>query len=377
MKAIFVIAGNGFPQYQAQTLMFPLLKYKRELKQKYDFTFEVAEIHRDMDPTDLHVMARTISSYDAVFVQGRPFKVHGEPFTREYILEFLNAISATKVFFDDGDSSCHLDEKVMEKVDVYLKRQVLKERSDYGTSHLERTPWSDCFVRLYDYHGPIMQSPAVSDSDVDKLHLGWNIGLGRDTYQLLMKRHWWGIFKDNGRSIDVHLRARIHGDFETRAWIHEHRKSMYDKVHELQVKHNVVSSDMRVPLAHYRKELQNSAIALSPFGWGEISRNDFEIIIAECLLMKPSLAHLRTEPNIFVEYETYVPLEWDLSDLQEKCEYYLSHPEERERIAKAAKRRYVEYYSNKLFIRRFGEIVNRLCLLTEAGSRPTTRNEVP
>ena len=46
--------------------------------------------------------------------------------------------------------------------------------------------------------------------------------------------------------------------------------------------------------------------------------------------------HLETWPDIFSPYETYVPFDWDCTDLVEKGEYYLQNEKERIRIIRNA-----------------------------------------
>jgi hypothetical protein len=94
----------------------------------------------------------------------------------------------------------------------------------------------------------------------------------------------------------------------------------------------------------YYRELTDSKIVLSPFGWGEVCFRDFEAILAGALLFKPSMSHLLTWPNVYIPYETYIPLKWDGSDLLEQTEHYLDNERERSRIAANA----YEQYRNEL-----------------------------
>jgi hypothetical protein len=84
------------------------------------------------------------------------------------------------------------------------------------------------------------------------------------------------------------------------------------------------------------------------------------------LLVKPDMSHVRTEPNIFIPGETYVPVRWDFSDLAEVCARYLADDEERNRITVQAYRVLSEYYSSAGFLKCFSR------LLAEAGVQPFT-----
>jgi hypothetical protein len=90
----------------------------------------------------------------------------------------------------------------------------------------------------------------------------------------------------------------------------------------------------------YYRELEDSKIALSPFGWGEVCFRDFEAILAGALLFKPDMSHLITWPDVYIPHETYVPLKWDGSDLLEQVTRYLNDEKERSRIAGNAYEQY-------------------------------------
>ena len=77
----------------------------------------------------------------------------------------------------------------------------------------------------------------------------------------------------------------------------------------------------------YFNEMENSKICISPFGLGEITLRDFEIIISGSAVFKADSDHMDTLPNLFVKDETYLDYKWDLSDFKEKLEYYIDQPE--------------------------------------------------
>jgi len=84
------------------------------------------------------------------------------------------------------------------------------------------------------------------------------------------------------------------------------------------------------------QELQNSKICFSPFGYGEICWRDYEAIAAGAVLLKPDMSHISTNPDIYVPFETYVPIKWDMSDLNDKIHMLLQNDQLREKIAKSA-----------------------------------------
>jgi hypothetical protein len=108
--------------------------------------------------------------------------------------------------------------------------------------------------------------------------------------------------------------------------------------------------------------MAQSRIFVSPSGWCEYTPKDYEAMYFGALLMKPSLEHIRTEPNVCVPGETYVPLEWDMSDMLDKCRWYLDHEDELRRIADNARAAYVGYYRERRLVDHIGGILNKLGL---------------
>jgi spore maturation protein CgeB len=101
------------------------------------------------------------------------------------------------------------------------------------------------------------------------------------------------------------------------------------------------------------RELAQSRICFSPYGYGEVCWRDYEAIMCGALLVKPDMAHVQTDPDIFVPYETYVPVAWDFSDLAEKMNYYLANDVARTKIVNRAYSTLYEYLQRDAFIDQF------------------------
>ena len=97
-----------------------------------------------------------------------------------------------------------------------------------------------------------------------------------------------------------------------------------------------IASTLGVGRSDYLRELSASKLCFSPFGYGEVCWRDYEAVMCGTLLIKPDTSHVRTDPDIFVAGETYVPIRWDFADLEEKVRYYLSHEDERRAIVERA-----------------------------------------
>jgi hypothetical protein len=100
---------------------------------------------------------------------------------------------------------------------------------------------------------------------------------------------------------------------------------------------------------------------VSPYGWGEVCYWDFEAIICGSLLIKPDMSHITTWPNIYKKDETYIPLQWNMSDLEETLNRTLENINDYEAYIHSAQSIYKEHYLNAdKFINHFRELVQRV-----------------
>jgi hypothetical protein len=301
---------------------------------------------RDLEPEDLEFIKKLRDKYKTiVFFNGQP-----EAGTNRLdLLPWVDRLFYKSVFSDAANYQKDLYAKNLFAHYYHDKYGV----SDGGTG--------------YRYTG------GVDDGNLKKAGLSWNIGVGSYPRKNLPQR--LGVllarggfpdlrsffaekravapkdFSSPGRSIEVH--ARI--DPVPSASISFQRRLFLD----------LIKGDRRfltglVSQAAYYRELEDSKIVLSPFGWGEVCFRDFEAVISGSLLFKPDMSHLKTWPDVYIPYETYVPLDWDGGDLMDKALEYLENDAERERISKNA---YEQYRSElgKLearFVSLLGEVLD-------------------
>ncbi|MDA8791503.1 hypothetical protein N9M93_04055, partial [Candidatus Pelagibacter bacterium] len=113
---------------------------------------------------------------------------------------------------------------------------------------------------------------------------------------------------------------------------------------------------------NYINQIRLSKYVLSCYGWGEICYRDWEAAINYSLILKPDMSNIDTWPNLYNSYKTYVPLLWDLSDLEyqiyrlEKGEYDI------ENMKKTALETYKSIRSNNytIFRKRFLNILQQV-----------------
>ena len=194
---------------------------------------------------------------------------------------------------------------------------------------------------------------------IDRINIGWNLGTNKKFRTELHKRPlFW--FDKKTKSNDIFCRLSL-GNMEDLDWYREYRLMALNALKPLETDYKVVASARfyhnLVPRSQYLKEIKSSRIVFSPFGWGEACFRDFEAVCYDCLLVKPSMDHINTEPNIYIDGETYVSVNWDFSNLVEKCQYFLENPDEAARIIANARRVYTEYFRENSFVQKIKSLI--------------------
>lgn len=86
-------------------------------------------------------------------------------------------------------------------------------------------------------------------------------------------------------------------------------------VDSLSKKYKVITNNMKPD--EYEKYFSTSKIAVACWGFGEWVHMDGYALYAGAILIKPNTSHVRMYPDIYKEYETYIPCKHDYSDLKE------------------------------------------------------------
>lgn len=234
-------------------------------------------------------------------------------------------------------------------VDRYAKRQVLKDASLYRQSFRGGYIFTDYFSQRFEFDLDGWHFGSVLPSgEEDKLVHAWNLGV-RASYRRrlwlnrLLPRPW------HKRRYDINGRLGLADPNRKREWYQAYRLLAIQQVERLAGRRRVTGAERVSPRA-YLRELRDSRIVFSPFGWGELCYRDFEAVCSGALLLKPSMTHVRTSPDIFIEHQTYVPLKWDFSDFDEQVEHYLTHPEEAQSIARRAQEVLTNYFKQGGFV---------------------------
>lgn len=238
------------------------------------------------------------------------------------------------IWFDTTDSTWCTQFEVLPYVDCFLKSQLLADKTLYLKSFRTGRIFTDTFDELYDTDEKNVAYPPAEEKYLDKIDISWNTcfeNYNESRYNLKNKvrRKLTGILMEKAaKPLDINftpyspnrkneISCRI-GLSHSRPSVVAHRKAIIDLL-----KQRGVATE-KVTLPEYFSELRNSQIGIGPFGVGEITLRDFEIIICGAVLVKPDMSHLETWPELFVDGRTCVTHKWDLSDFNQKLDKLLA-----------------------------------------------------
>lgn len=285
---------------------------------------------------------------------------------RAEILKKIKAHCNVLVWMDTADSTgtCMFD--VMPYVDLYFKKQLLKNTADYCRDVYGSRTFCEYYhnkLNVDDTSITQRYYPHTEEKYLSKLRIAWNVGIG-DIYavkpiQLIMHPHSVTnpqfISPDTDRTLDVQYRGSgyspIAGYPRSRS-----KELMMEMMTETSIKISDITK--RIPKEEFIKEGQSSKSILSPFGWGEICGRDFEAFVYGGCMIKQSMEHCITYPDAYQPGVTYVPLKWDFSDFKEVLSK--ANTSEYKEIAKNAQNFYKRFFTQEGRLDLAKHIVNEL-----------------
>lgn len=238
-----------------------------------------------------------------------------------------------------------LAERLHPHIDLYVKRQVLADLQQYGRPTIGDTNLMDHYCRRFQLPASEQCFP-VPEGFFAKLILG----AGLFTGDYLLRAFHNDNFHQQKKTIDLHARLGGKGTDWYTAMRNEAAEACRN-LHGLEIRQGGGINKQQ-----YFVELAQSKMCFSPFGYGEVCWRDFEAIRAGALLLKPDMSHLRTEPDIYQDGETYVSIAWDYSDLQEKADFYAHDGQERKRIVENAQQVMRDYAKNFGFLQQMAPL---------------------
>ena len=300
------------------------VKILNPTKDRNEPTFRPLTFIQDMLYYDYSIELTTGDDFDFMFVGMSDFWDMSMTLkdSTEWGLENLNKVTegGDYFLFDGFDSTSLLGSyEVFEKSDaIYMfKNQLLPNREDYKNTYAYGKWW-------FGTGSGLDVSYDIPEDKWNRIKLsGYNLGY------LLQHYHDFSPININ-KNIDmcaiyqaIHKPAPFHQVVAPGIQYTEHRKGAWDILNNLKKNYDIRTA--KLPFEEYTKVLYNSKLSLSPFGMGEVCFRDFESMQSGTVVVKPNMNRVITKPNIYVEDETYISVDSNWSDLEEKVEKVLGN----------------------------------------------------
>ncbi len=341
-------------------LSFPYFYFKKALKEKLNlYFFEITS-------NSLESKKHLLSSFNAdIVILSVPVRSDdGQIFSKEKVQDFFSELSLELrnkiIFFGPTDDPISPYFGILPDIKLFMMPFTFADPSDYDVTFRGASKFADAMSKIYDldpipdneYRDDIFNSFA-DPSQRNKLTISWNFTHWRRLIELFDNQQRRCVRNDE-RPIDVNCRFNQYS-----GWNKIHRLKSAEIINGMADRYNVIASSHKIPVEQYFEEIENSKIVFSPFGWGAICPKEYEAIMKGCLVIKPTIEHINIFPEVLIPGETYVPVKWDLSDLEEKIVYYLENQTERDRIINNACNIYQKAMSADTFVERVKEIVEK------------------
>ena len=224
-------------------------------------------------------------------------------------------------------------------VDLYVKKHVLRDRSQYGRETFGDTNLMDYYGRRDGLDHETVRF-GIPEGFLDKLMVGPSFATADFILPTLDKAE----VPKGDRPIDLHARIAVGGT----PWYQAMRAECHAAAQAL-TGLNVVTG---VGIRHdqFLAELRSSRICFSAFGYGEVCWRDYEAIQNGAVLLKQDMSHVETLPDVFVADETYVAVRWDLADFEAKVRGLLADPDRCAQIAQNAHDVLTRYAREQVFV---------------------------
>ncbi|WP_306151004.1 glycosyltransferase [Roseovarius sp. MMSF_3281] len=331
-----LIFGRGFNQDTNRRLLilfepnrisyssvFPFLDYAPEFRARYDAEIRCLPVDQALQQgipsglsTATHIIAQTWLT---------------NPKERHEQLERLIASLTSGVRWAYLDSFANADIRwagIFESAALYYKKSLFIDHSAFTRPSYGHTNLSEYYGRLYGLEDDITDW-GVPQSVLSKLRIAPNFLTDPDLSASLLTEP---AEHAPDREIDLHARL---GGVGADGWYGEMRRHAARAVDELSGLRVAKGTGVSRPV--FARELERSKACFSPFGYGELCWRDIEAIAAGCVLIKPDMSHLRTEPDLFRDGETYIACRWDFADLADKLTEILADDERRLSLTANAK----------------------------------------
>lgn len=347
--------------------LYPVYKTQHRLR---DEGFEI-EIRDRID--------KALLESDVLAVLSSCYRYHQED--PEYLEQLYGVIrkASTSYFFDISDAAGILYPDFFEGCSVYFKKQIYKNRALYAQDQTDCRRHIDYFQKKYKVKDCSLGFDRNKISNVDKMRVPWNVGVGDYRAAPRALRRLGNIIRGAQcnyfkRPFDVPFLSSRYcfSDYEKRKVdvmacfsdykdvcrpLSFHRKESLEAI--LTKKEVLKIASGFYKKAQYLNMLTDTKAGVCPFGWGEISWKDFEMFIHGITVIKPDMSSIETWPDYYVSGETYVSYDWDSINLPEIVDELRVQSSKMEEIARKGQQNFRSYdvdLNPAPFVNRFKEV---------------------
>ena len=226
-------------------------------------------------------------------------------------------------------------------IHFYIKKSLFLEKEQYFRAYKGDTNLTEYYSQLFGVSSQAVdwETPRTI---LNKLRLSPGFFTAPQLMSLFMKAD---KLPKAERSIDVHARFSVGKEHN---WYGAMRSAALNAVQAMPNLNSAVGTGIR--WSTFMHELRHSKICLSPFGYGEICWRDIEAMLTGSVVLKQDMSHLVTKPDLYQSAETYLPLSWDFTDIEDVINQILKDENKRLRIAENAFRQIKQYLSENQFI---------------------------
>lgn len=329
-KIVFLFARNNITTNYS-IVPFYLWEIDKNKKKLYDIHYCVSELNKKASQGDLLIIIRRYENVDL-----------SDQLVEKELKHFKKNFKKV-IYFDDSAALSKINWFIVNRVDMYCKRGLLRDRDLYKKTLYGGRLFSDYYHKKYKIYDQKENNtlPDYSNKyDWNKIEIAWNIGIGMyelnsnilkikfnyylkksskyycqlinsDINKFIVERNIKKIIKSLNLIIDnienLNTMGRITNNGYSQS-VGFQRKLISKELNDRNIETKKIS------YSSYLGEMYKYSSFISPFGWGEICFRDFESIILGKMLIKPNCDHIITWPNIYQD-NMYVPIDWEASNL--------------------------------------------------------------
>ncbi len=277
--------------------------------------------------------------------------------TARRILGAAKAAGAQTILFDGDDDLSILWPDILDAADVCIKKHMYSDLNTYTRTFVGKSNLTDYCHQTFGVSfadNIIPRTDGLNPEQIGKIVLGWNIAQDDKIHDLAKDIPVQAT--EGPRNIDILCRASV----SPGTWTYGMRHGAVEALSRITGRYRIHAPTDRVSQTEYYGEMLRARLSVSPFGFGELCWRDFESILCGSLLIKPNMSHLKTWPDLFVPFETYIPVAWDYSDLEQVCAPYIADEDARRRITSVARLRLTEALKTRAFTKRFEALLHTI-----------------